>query len=128
MERLVLDLLLLTALLGLSAILAGAEAAYFSLSRLGTAQLEPKESPGHALLERILRDPRDLLITLLVGITLVNIGASALATEVATAIFGPSGIGVAIPVMVFLIVVVGEVLPMTIAVGKPHRFGLLMAR
>ena len=128
MERLVLEIILLGLFLGVSALLAGAEAAYFSLSRLGSAHLEPDESPGHALLARVLRDPRDLLITLLVGITLVNIAASALATQVATALFGPSGVGIAIPVMVFLIVVFGEVLPMTIAVGMPHRFGLLVAR
>jgi putative hemolysin len=128
MERLVLDLLLLIGFLGVSALLAGAEAAYFSLSRLGSAHLEPEESPGHALLTRVLRDPRDLLITLLVGITLVNIAASALATQVATTLFGPRGVGIAIPIMVFLIVVFGEVLPMTLAVGAPHRFGLLLAR
>jgi putative hemolysin len=128
MERLILDLILLAGFLGVSALLAGAEAAYFSLSRLGSAHLEPEESPGHALLARVLRDPRDLLITLLVGITLVNIAASALAAQVATTMFGPRGIGIAIPVMVFLIVVFGEVLPMTIAVGMPHRFGLLVAR
>ncbi len=128
MERLALDLILLVTFLGISALLAGAEAAYFSLTRLGSAHLEPEDSPGHALLVRVLRDPRDLLITLLVGITLVNIAASALATQVATTLFGPRGIGIAIPVMVFLIVVVGEVLPMTIAVSKPHGFGLLVAR
>src|SRR5215510_8399349 len=128
MERLALDVILLAVFLGISALLAGAEAAYFSLSRLGTTHLEPEESAGHALLARVLRDPRDLLITLLVGITLVNIAASALAAQVATALFGPSGIGIAIPVMVFLIVVFGEVLPMTVAVGMPHRFGLVVAR
>jgi putative hemolysin len=128
MERLILDVIVLAGFLGLSALLAGAEAAYFSLSRLGSAHLEPEESPGHALLARILRDPRDLLITLLVGITLVNIAAAALATQVATTLFGPRGVGIAIPVMVFLIVVFGEVLPMTVAVGAPHRFGLLVAR
>jgi putative hemolysin len=128
--RFVVDLMLLAGFLGASALLAGAEAAYFSLSRLGSAYLEPEDSPDHALLARVLRDPRDLLITLLVGITLVNIAASALATQVATDAFGSQGIGVAvaIPVMVFLIVVFGEVLPMTLAVGKPHRFGLLVTR
>jgi putative hemolysin len=128
MERLVLDFILLVAFLAVSALLCGAEAAYFSLSRLGTTHLEPEESPGHAMLARVLRDPHDLLITLLVGITLVNIAASALATQVATMLFGSRGIAVAIPVMIFLIVVFGEVLPMTIAVGMPHRFGLLVAR
>lgn len=127
-ERLILDALLLVGLLATSAFLAGAEAAYFSLSRLGTTHLEPGASPGHARLVRLLRDPHDLLITLLVGITLVNIGASALATEVATALMGPQGVGLAIPVMVFLIVVFGEVLPMTVAIGAPHRVGLLAAR
>ena len=101
-ERLILDVLVLAGLLAMSAFLAGAEAAYFSLSRLGTTHLEPSESPGHARLARLLRDPHDLLITLLVGITLVNIGASALATQVATHLFGPRGVGIAIPVMVFL--------------------------
>jgi putative hemolysin len=128
MERVLLDLLFLVGLLGVSALLAGAEAAYFSLSRLGTSHLEPAESPAHARLARVLEDPHDLLITLLVGITLVNIGASALAAQVATGLFGARGIGVAIPVMVFLIVVFGEVLPMTLAVGAPHRFGLVVAR
>ncbi len=128
MERLLLDVIVLGVLLGVSALLAGAEAAYFSLSRLGTTHLEPAESPVHARLARILQDPHDLLITLLVGITLVNIGASALATEVATAVLGSRGIGVAIPVMVFLIVVFGEVLPMTLAVGAPHHFGTWVAR
>jgi putative hemolysin len=128
MERLVLDGILLAVFLAISALLCGAEAAYFSLSRLGTTHLEPEESPGHALLTRVMRDPHDLLITLLVGITLVNIAASALATQVATLVFGTRGIVIAIPVMVFLIVVFGEVLPMTVAVGMPHRFGLLVAR
>ena len=43
-------------------------------------------------------------------------------------LFGARGIVIAIPVMIFLIVVFGEVLPMTMAVGMPHRFGLLVAR
>jgi putative hemolysin len=126
-ERLILDSLILIGLLLTSAFLAGAEAAYFSLSRLGTTHLEPSESQGHARLHRLLADPHDLLITLLVGITLVNIGASALATEVATSLFGSRGVAIAIPLMVFLIVIFGEVLPMTLAVSAPHRFGMLAA-
>ncbi|MGH2689513.1 MAG: hemolysin family protein, partial [Actinomycetota bacterium] len=41
--------------------------------------------------------------------------------------FGPRGVGIAIPVMIFLIVAFGEVLPMTIAVHNPLRFGRLAA-
>jgi len=127
-ERLLLDLILLLLFLAGSALLAGAEAAYFSLNRLGTAPREDDGPPGQTLLARLLRNPHDLLITIVVGITLVNIAASALATAVATSFLGPRGVAVAIPVMVFLIVVFGEVLPMTIAVGSPQRFGLVAAR
>ncbi|PYO29934.1 MAG: HlyC/CorC family transporter [Candidatus Rokuibacteriota bacterium] len=128
LERLILQGLLLVLFLATSAFLAAAEAAYFSLSRLGTAHLEPDESPGHALLARVLRDPHDLLVTLLAGTTLVNIAASALATELATALLGPNGVAVAIPVMIFLIVVFAGILPMTVAVGAPHKIGLWAAR
>jgi putative hemolysin len=63
-----------------------------------------------------------------VGITVVNIAAAALATEVLTGLLGVRGVAIAIPLMIFLIVVFGEVLPMTIAVGAPHRIGLHAAR
>jgi magnesium and cobalt exporter, CNNM family len=122
---LILEFLILVAFLAASALLAGAEAAYFSLKRHGAARPE-EEVPGSPL-ARLLAKPHELLITILVGITLVNIASSALATTVATGLFGPRGVGIAIPVMIFLIVVFGEVLPMTIAVDNPHRFGRLAA-
>ncbi|MBI3457683.1 MAG: HlyC/CorC family transporter [Candidatus Rokubacteria bacterium] len=127
MERLILDLLLLFGFLVASGVLAGAEAAYFSLGRLGTAAHENEDSRPDRLLARLLERPHDLLITILVGITLVNIAASALAAGIAHALLGPRGVGLAIPVMIFLIVVFGEVLPMTIAVDAPRRFGLAVA-
>ena len=125
-NRLVLDLLLLLGFLAASALLAGSEAAYFSLSRHGPARLDGQGDEGSTL-ARLLEKPHGLLITILVGITLVNIAASALATTVATELFGSRGVGIAIPVMIFLIVVFGEVLPMTIAVDAPQRFGRLAA-
>jgi putative hemolysin len=127
MDRLILDLLLLLAFLAASAILAGAEAAYFSLGRLGTLPAEGEGDRSDRLLARLLTRPHDLLITILVGITLVNIASSAVATSVTTSFLGPRGVGLAIPVMIFLIVVFGEVLPMTIAVDTPRRFGVLAA-
>ena len=127
MNWLVLDLLVLFGFLAASALFAGAEAAYFSQSAHGSARRDEEGTPAAPPLGRLLDNPHDLLITILVGITLVNIASSALATAVATAIVGPRGVGIAIPAMIFLIVVFGEVLPMTIAVGDPGRFGRLAA-
>ena len=126
--RLTLEFLSLFFFLACSALLTGAEAAYFSLSRHRLRILQDKDRPGHVLLDRLLAHPHDLLVTLLVGITLINIAASALATAIATDVFGERGLGVAIGGMIFLILVFGEVLPMTLAVEHPRRFGLVAAR
>ena len=127
MDRLILDGLVLLGFLVASAVLAGAEAAYFSLGRPGAVPPEGEGDGSDRLLAQLLEHPHDLLITILVGITLVNIAASALATSVAYSLLGSRGVVFAIPVMIFLIVVFGEVLPMTVAVDSPRRFGLLAA-
>ena len=104
-----------------SALLTGAEAAYFSLGRARLNKLaESEEEPGP--LTPLLKRPHDLLVTLLVGITVVNIGASALAASIAERLFGSIGLAVAIGAMIFLLSVFGEVLPMTLAVKHPERF------
>ncbi|MBI1845851.1 MAG: HlyC/CorC family transporter [Candidatus Rokubacteria bacterium] len=121
-DNVVSRLLLLGLLIVLAAILNGAEKAYFSLgrARLRRFSSEPTPAVGHApLIER----PHDLLVTLLVGVTVINIGAAALATTLADAVFGPTyGVIVETVIMVLLLTTFGEVLPMTLALQHPERF------
>ena len=106
-----------------SALLTGAEAAYFSLGRARLKRLaEKEEGAGERATAPLLEQPHELLVTLLVGITLINIGAAALAAAVAERLLGPLGLPIAIVVMVFMLSVFGEVLPMTLAVEHPERF------
>jgi putative hemolysin len=126
-DGVVLKLLALGLLIACSAILTGAEAAYFSLGRARLRRIAgggPAE-PGHVpMVER----PHDLLVTLLVGITLINIGAAAVAATVAEDLFGARyGLVVEILVMILVLTTFGEVLPMTLAVTYPERF-LAVAR
>ena len=123
-----LELVGLGTLLLCSALLTGAEAAFFSLgrARLRKLALEAGKEPGP--LTPLLERPHELLVTLLVGITLVNIAAAALAASVAGQLFGSSGLAVAIPTMIFLLTVFGEVLPMTVAVEHPRRFSAAVSR
>jgi len=118
-NQIVLELIALAFLLLCSAVLTGAEAAYFSLGRSRLKEMAAEQ--GNELAP-LLRRPHELLVTLLVGITLVNIGASALAASIAAKLFGPWGLLIAIGSMVFLLTVFGEVLPMTLAVEHPRRF------
>jgi CBS domain containing-hemolysin-like protein len=112
----------------LSALLTGAEAAYFSLGRARLKRLAEEQGPTESPQVPLLTRPHELLVTLLVGITLVNIAASALAATMAAKLFGPAGLAVAIGAMTVLIVVFGEVLPMTLAVEHPERYSAWVSR
>ena len=119
---LVLKLLGLLLLIGCSALLTGAEAAYFSLGRARLRRLggDAQNAPGAAPL---IARPHELLVTLLVGITIVNIGAASLAATIAQDTFGQRyGILVEVVMMVVLLTTFGEVLPMTVAVKHPEAF------
>ena len=125
LDSLVLQLLLLFLLVACSALLTGAEAAYFSLGRARLRRIT--KQPGVA--EPLVTRPHDLLVTLLVGITLINIGASALATRIADELFGLRySLVVEMIAMVLLLTTFGEVLPMTLAVKYPERFLAIVRR
>ncbi|OGK85187.1 MAG: hypothetical protein A2X51_04425 [Candidatus Rokubacteria bacterium GWC2_70_24] len=123
-----LGLVGLVGLVLLSALLTGAEAAFFSLGRARLRRLAEQQGSEAASLAPLLQQPHDLLVTLLVGITVINIGASALAAAVAERLFGPAGLAVAIVGMIVLLSVFGEVLPMTLAVEHPERVSAWVSR
>jgi CBS domain containing-hemolysin-like protein len=127
-SRLLLELIGLGVLLFISAMLSGAEAAYFSLGRTRLKELAEQQGEAPGPLAPLLAQPHELLVTLLVGITVVNIGASALAAAIAEQVFGSKGLAIAIAGMVFLLTVFGEVLPMTLAVEHPLRFSAWVNR
>ena len=117
-----IKLLALAGLVICSALLTGAEAAYFSLGRNRLKRLAADaaaDAPSTPLIER----PHELLVTLLVGITLVNIAAAAIAATIAVELFGERfGIAVEMIGMILILTTFGEVLPMTIAVKHPEGF------
>jgi putative hemolysin len=127
-DRIVLELLVLLVLVALSALLNGAEAAYFSLGR---ARLRRMKQAGAEPSTRVplIDRPNDLLVTLLVAITLINIAASAIAATVAGLVFGPRvAIVLETIVMVFVLTTFTEILPMTLAVKRPEQFLRLAGR
>jgi len=81
-DSVVIQVLVLLILIVCSALLTGAEAAYFSLGRARLTRLATERREGGQA-PRLIDRPHDLLVTLLVGITLINVGGSALAAHVA---------------------------------------------
>lgn len=93
--------LVLAVLLGLSAFFSMAETSITTLWPWKVRELAEKESENGVF--RLLRsDVTRFLTTILIGTTVVNIGATALVTEAATAMFGEAGVSAATGVMTYI--------------------------
>jgi len=123
-----IQILVLVALIFLSAIFSGIETALMSVSNVKVGALVKQKRMGSEALKRIKEKPHRLIITILVGNNLVNIGAASLATVTFTEAFGSSGVGMAVGVMTFLILIFGEITPKTYAAGNSTKVALISAR
>ena len=69
-----------------------------------------------------------MLITILLGVNLANIGAAAVATDVAIGAFGNLGIGVATGIMTFILLVFGDITPKAYCYAHAEKVSLTFAR
>jgi putative hemolysin len=122
------QIVILVILLFFSAFFSGIETALMSLNRIKVNALLKQDKKGSQALFRIKQNSSRLIITILIGNNLVNIGAASLATIIFTNLFGSSGVGVATGVMTFLILVFGEITPKTYASRNAEKISLKVAR
>ncbi|CAI5469838.1 unnamed protein product [Closterium sp. Yama58-4] len=106
---------LLAVLLSLSAFFSMAETSITTLWPWKVRELAEKEKEG-SVFQLLRRDVTRFLTTILIGTTLVNIWATALVTDAATALFGEAGVSAATGVMTILLLVFTEIAPKSIAV------------
>ncbi len=125
---LVIQFIILGILIFLSALFSGVETALMSVSNIKVKSLLKQKKRGAEALHRLKQNPHKLIITILIGNNLVNIGAASFATIVFTELFGSSGVGIATGVMTFLILVFGEITPKTFATQNAERVSLIAAR
>ncbi|MBI4440126.1 HlyC/CorC family transporter [Candidatus Woesearchaeota archaeon] len=121
------DIIILAALVVMSAFASASESALFSLNRYQVDILYEKGSRGTKNLKKILSDPHKLLITLLLFNNLVNISASAYATIFFARLFESNVIGITTGIMTFFILVFGEITPKTIALKYNKSLSLSFA-
>jgi len=72
-------------------------------------------------------NPSWMMSSVNLGNNLVNVGASALATTVAMRLFGNDGLGIAVGIMTFLILVFGEITPKTYCNANSTKVALRCA-
>ncbi len=119
---------ILVILIMLSAFFSGIETALMTVSPIKVRSLLKQKKRGSEALDKLKKNPHRLLITILVGNNLVNIGSASLATVIFTDIFGSSGVGIATGVMTFLILVFGEISPKTYCAQNAVSISLKVAR
>ena len=114
-------------LIALSAFFNLGETALTAASRARMHALEQDGNARAAVVNRVLRSPEKMIGTILIGNTLVDVLASALASGLAVVLVGEVGVVYATIVITFLIVVFAAVLPKTYALAYSDRVALLVA-
>jgi len=113
MAELWLELVALAILIGLSGFFSGLEVALVGIRKSKVEQLVRKKARGSKALQKLKSNPAKMMSSVNLGNNLVNVAAAAFATEIAIRWFGNSGLGIAIGIMTFLILVFGEITPKT---------------
>jgi putative hemolysin len=128
------EFLLFFLLLLLSAFFSASESALFSLTREEVDGLKnkPERLPVNKLIVQLLDDPRSLLVTILCGNLLVNIGYFSLSYGLIGDIVVKSAFGRVLVVgaasvgVVLVLILFAEVIPKSIAVKIPLRVSQLV--
>ena len=118
----------LAGLVGLSAFFSGLEVALVSLERGQLRRLVNEKRSGARSLAKLKSNPKRMLITILLGVNLANIGAAAVATDVAIEAFGNLGIGIATGIMTFILLVFGDITPKAYCYAHAEKVSLTFAR
>jgi CBS domain containing-hemolysin-like protein len=119
--------LALGGLLVLYIFFAAAETSLFALGPLDRLRLKERSAPRGALVESLLKQPQRLLITLVMGVEIVTILASVLATSLALNLWGDRGKWMALLVMSPILLLLGEIIPKSVALTYPTHLALRLA-
>ncbi|HJR69360.1 MAG TPA: hemolysin family protein [Gammaproteobacteria bacterium] len=135
------EILVLLALISLNALLAMSELAVVSSRRSRLQNLVKRRHHGARMALRLLESPTDFLSTVQVGITLIGVLAGAFSGATLAEQFGawldtwpwiapygePTAFAIVVPVITYVSLVVGELVPKRIALNDPERVASALA-
>ncbi len=111
-----------------SSFFSAAETALTALPFAKAKQIMDDRGRNNLILDLWLHKPNRILTTILIGNNLFNIGASALATDMAQKLFKNNGVAVAVGVMTFILLVFGEITPKTLAKRHSEKFSIFFTK
>ena len=127
MVELWIEMAVLAILIGFSGFFSGLEVALVGTRNSKVNQLKKQKVKGSEALYKLKHNPGWMMSSVNLGNNLVNVGSSALATSIAIRIFGNDGLGIAVGIMTFLILVFGEITPKTYCNANATKIALRFA-
>ncbi|MGB4099069.1 MAG: hemolysin family protein [bacterium] len=122
-----MDLVLILVLLFLSGFFSGSESALFSIRWWRIDHLRQNGGSAGRLLAELMDHPGSLLMTILIGNTIVNAASSAIFEHWMEQRIPDHALTAAIVIMTIVILIFGEITPKTIALLTPEKIGLFVA-
>ena len=98
-----------------------------SLGKIKLKQIEHMSHPASKRVSSLISDPHKLLVTILVGNTLVNIAASSIFADFLYKLLGEKGIGFSIVLMTIILLICGEVTPKMFALSHAENFSFFVS-
>ncbi len=129
---LLVSILALLILLALSALISGAEVAFFSLTKEDIAKASDSKSSIQKVVVKLLENPKKLLATILILNNFINILIVLVFAYVGNTIFSQIAsevlkFGIEVVLVTFLILLFGEVLPKVYATRNSLEFASFVA-
>ena len=122
-----LSLVAIILLIALSAFFNLSETSLTAASRARMHSLEEDGNSKAALVNKLLSTPEKMIGSVLLGNTLVDVLAAALASNLAVELYGDLGVAYATGIVTLLIVIFAAVLPKTYALAYSDRVALVVA-
>ncbi len=135
-SSMLLGIVVLIILLICSALISGAEVAFFSLTQADLEQDDLEKSKQLIIVEKLLDKPKKLLATILVANNTINIAIVLLFASLGEELFGDLNITlggidlrflIEVVIITFLILLFGEILPKIYASRNNKKFASFMA-
>lgn len=123
-----LELLIFGILLVLSGFFSSSETALFSLTKRQLEQMRNDDNPQVGLIERLLSEPRRLIVTILIGNEFVNVAASVISAAIVIRLLGAESKLVNLLIMVPVLLLIGEITPKTLAIRNNVAFATFQSR
>ncbi len=130
--KLIIEAIILLLLLALSFFFSSAETALTTVNNIRVMTIAQDDESvlqkKAKLVLKILSDRQKMLTAILIGNNIVNISASSLATVLAVDLVGSYGAGIATGILTFLILILGEITPKSLATIRSLQLSLRYAK